>query len=86
MRSSTGEAHWRILPTANVKVFSLAFSHFVKEARAGKDKRIVLVLDQARWHTAKEIEVPQGIHVEFLPSRSPELQPPRCCGRYPLRA
>jgi len=43
--------------------------------RAGKDKRILLVLDQAGWHTGKEVKIPEGIHLEFLPSRSPELQP-----------
>ena len=34
-----------------------------------------LVLDQAGWHTGKEVEAPEGIHLEFLPARSPELQP-----------
>jgi transposase len=33
------------------------------------------VVDQAGWHTGKEVEVPEGIHLEFLPSGSPELQP-----------
>jgi transposase len=33
------------------------------------------VLDQAGWHTAKKLRVPEGIHLEFLPSHSPELQP-----------
>jgi transposase len=44
---------------------------------AGKRKRILLlVLDQAGWHTAKKkLRVPEGIHLEFLPSHSPELQP-----------
>jgi hypothetical protein len=32
-------------------------------------------LDQAGWHTAKEAEVPEGIHLRFLPARSLELQP-----------
>jgi hypothetical protein len=32
-------------------------------------------LVQAGWHTAKEAEVPEGIHLRFLPARSPELQP-----------
>ena len=28
------------------------------------------------WHTAKKkLKVPEGIHLEFLPSHSPELQP-----------
>ena len=30
---------------------------------------------QAGWHTGKEVEIPEGIHLEFLPSGSPELQP-----------
>jgi transposase len=34
-----------------------------------------LVLDKAGWHTGGEVELPQGIHLEFLPSHSPELQP-----------
>ncbi len=43
---------------------------------AGKRKRILLVLDQAGWHTAKKkLRVPDGIHLELLPSHSPELQP-----------
>ena len=34
------------------------------------------MLDQAGWHTAKKkLRVPEGIHLEFLPSHSPELQP-----------
>jgi DDE superfamily endonuclease len=41
-----------------------------------KRKRVLLVLDRAGWHTAKkELKVPEGIHLEFLPSHSPELQP-----------
>jgi transposase len=75
VRPSTGEVHWLILPTINVEVFSLALSHFAKEIGCGKDKRVVLVLDQAGWHTGGEAEVPEGIHLEFLPARSPELQP-----------
>ncbi|HEX4993027.1 MAG TPA: transposase, partial [Rubrobacteraceae bacterium] len=35
----------------------------------------LLVLDQAGWHTGKEVEIPEGMHLEFLPSHSPELQP-----------
>jgi hypothetical protein len=41
----------------------------------GEHKRVLLVVDQAGWHTAKEVEIPKGIHLEFLPSGSPELQP-----------
>jgi transposase len=75
VRPSTGEVHWLILPTVNTRVFSLALEHFAKEVGAGNKRRILLVLDQAGWHTAKEVEVPEGIDLEFLPASSPELQP-----------
>jgi transposase len=71
----SGELHWLILPRVDAKVFSLALSHFAREVGAGEERRIVLVLDQAGWHTGREVEVPEGIHLEFLPARSPELQP-----------
>ncbi len=71
----TGEVHWLILPTVNAEVFSMALENFAREVGAGKRKRILLVLDGAGWHTAKKLRVPEGIHLEFLPSYSPELQP-----------
>jgi transposase len=73
---TSGEVHWLILPTVSAQVFSLALENFAKEVGASKRKRILLVVDQAAWHTAKkDLEVPEGIHLEFLPSHSPELQP-----------
>ncbi len=71
----SGEVHWLILPTVNAQVFSLALENFAREVGAGTRKRIILVLDHAGWHTAKKLRVPEGIHLEFLPSHSPELQP-----------
>ena len=75
-RPNSGEVHWLILPTVNAEVFSLALEHFAREVGAGTKKRILLVLDNAGWHTAKrKLRVPEGIHLEFLPPHSPELQP-----------
>ena len=48
---------------------------FAKEVGAGEHKRVLLVVDRAGWHTGKEVEIPEGIYLEFLPSGSPELQP-----------
>ncbi len=56
-------------------MFSLALAEFAKEVGAGKKKRVLLVVDKAGWHTGGEVGVPEGIHLEFLPSGSPELQP-----------
>ena len=53
---------------------SLRSGNSSHEVGAGKDKHILLVVDKAGWHTGKEVEVPEGIHVEFLSSGSPELQ------------
>ncbi|MBA3232321.1 MAG: IS630 family transposase [Acidobacteria bacterium] len=75
VRPTTGEVYWLILPTVNKELFSMVLHEFAREVGAGKDKRILLVLDQAGWHTSGEVEVPEGIHLEFLPTGSPELQP-----------
>ena len=75
VRPTTGEVWWLILPTVNKELFSMALWEFAKEVGASKHKRILLVLDQAGWHTSGEVELPEGIHLEFLPAGSPELQP-----------
>jgi transposase len=76
-RPTSGEVHWLVLPTVSAEVFSLALEHFAREVGAGKRKRILLVVDKAGWHAAREkkLKVPEGIHLEFLPSHSPELEP-----------
>jgi transposase len=75
VQPESGGVYWLILPTVNVELFSIALREFAREVRAGKDKRVLLVVDRAGWHTGGEVEVPEGIHLEFLPSGSPELQP-----------
>ncbi len=75
VRPTTGEVYWLILPTVNKELFSMALGGFAREVGAGEDKHILLVLDRAGWHTSGEVEVPEGIHLEFLPSGSAELQP-----------
>lgn len=41
---------------------------------AGEERYVVLVVDQARWRARGEVEIPEGVHLEFLPPGSPELQ------------
>jgi transposase len=43
--------------------------------RVGPDIQVVLVLDQAGWHTAKGLQLPQNITLFHLPACSPELNP-----------
>jgi transposase len=71
----SGELFWMILPTANTEMFSLALREFAKEVGVGKERRILLVVDRAGWHTGGEVDLPEGIHLEFLAKGSPELMP-----------
>jgi hypothetical protein len=52
-RPTSGEVHWLVLPTVNAQVFSVALSNFASEIGASTRKRILLVVNQAGWHTAK---------------------------------
>jgi transposase len=76
VRPTSGEVFWLVLPTVNARAFSLALRHFAEWVGAGEGKkRVLLVLDRAGWHTGGEVEVPEGVELEFLPARSPELMP-----------
>jgi transposase len=69
------ELSWWILPYVRTDIFNLVLADFAKHFGVGEDKQIVLAMDQAGWHTSKELEVPEGIHIILMPSHSPELQP-----------
>jgi transposase len=72
---ATGETYWWILPQVNVDLFNRVLADFAKHFELGKDKHILLTLDQSGWHTSEQVELPEGLHLEFLPAYSPELQP-----------
>jgi transposase len=42
--------------------------------KVDKKKRVALVVDRAGWHSSEQVQVPEGIHLIFLPAYSPELQ------------
>ncbi|MCB9663431.1 MAG: IS630 family transposase [Alphaproteobacteria bacterium] len=75
VRPETGEVFWLVMPSMDAEVWSVALREFAAHVGAGPDKRIVLVLDGAGFHTAREVVVPDGIHLVWLPPYSPELQP-----------
>jgi DDE superfamily endonuclease len=79
----SGDLFWMILPTVNTEMFSLALREFAREVGAGKQRRILLVVDKAGWHTGGEVDLPEGIHLEFLPKRRAHrsLCRRRGCGR-----
>lgn len=75
VRPTTGETWWCLLPTVSAAAFALALAEFARDEGIGPARRAVVVLDQAGWHAAKDLAVPEGIHFAFLPAASPELQP-----------
>ncbi len=75
VRPKTGQTEWLLLPWVNKELMSTALEHFAKAAGAGPTRQVIVVLDQAGWHTSDRVVVPEGIHLMFLPAYSPELQP-----------
>jgi hypothetical protein len=63
----SGETHWWILPRVNINLFNRVLVDFAQHFGVGKNKRIILDLDRALGHTSDQVEVPQGIHLFFLP-------------------
>ena len=71
----SGRTSWLLMPTVNGEAFEMALSAFAQEHHLGPDKHLALVLDQAGWHTSSRLVLPEGLHLLFVPSHSPELQP-----------
>ena len=55
--------------------FEALLASFAREAGAGRDRTIVLVLDNAGWHGEAGLDIPDGARLIFLPPYTPELQP-----------
>lgn len=75
VQPQTGETYWWLLPYINTDLFNRVLKDFADHFGVGKDKRVILPLDQAGWHTSGQLQVPEGIHLLPLPPYSPELQP-----------
>ena len=71
----SGETYWWLLPWVNTQLFNRVLADLAREFQWGENKRVLMVVDQAGWHMAKDVVIPEGIHLFELPSHSPELQP-----------
>ena len=72
---TTGECFWYISNGVSKPFFQELLATFAEEAGAGRDRIVVLVLDNAGWHGLSNLKVPEGIRLLFLPAYTPELQP-----------
>ncbi len=55
---------------------------FAEEAGAGRDRIIVLVLDNAGWHGEAGRVVPEGVRLVIQPAYTPEVKPAETYGRW----
>jgi len=69
----TGEAFGLILPRADTPAMSVFLAEFAKTLP--ENEHAVMVLDQAGWHGANALEIPDNVTLETLPPYSPELNP-----------
>jgi len=69
----TGDSSALLAPTVNTDYMNEHLRFISRQA--GSDKHVVLVLDQAGWHVAKGLKVPENITLFHLTPYSPELNP-----------
>ena len=74
-RPRTGDTFTVILPRVNVERMADALAAFAAHADPDGNKVLVLVVDNAGWHTAGRLAVPANVRLHFLPPCTPELQP-----------
>jgi transposase len=67
-----GESFSLFLPEINTGMMNIFLEELSKEY---SNNEILIVLDQAGWHRAKNLKVPPHITLLFLPPYSPELNP-----------
>ena len=78
VQPTSGGTFWYLSDGVSKPFFEALLATFAAEAGAGRARRIVLVLDNAGWHTEPGLAVPDGIRLVYLPRHSPELQPAEC--------
>lgn len=70
-----GRSSWFLFPTVNGTLMSIALREFINDVDPAHKRIIVLIVDQAGFHTTPNIVVPENVVIRFLPSHTPELQP-----------
>ena len=62
-----------VLPFCNTEAMQLHLDEIAARVTAGA--HAILILDQAGWHGAKDLEFPTNLSLLPLPPRAPELNP-----------
>src|SRR5215211_3042816 len=75
VQPTSGEAVWYLATGLSKAFFEALLAGFARKTGAGRERHIVLVLDNAGWHGPGGLAIPEGISLVFLPPYSPALQP-----------
>ena len=75
VQPTSGEAVWYLSTGLSKPFFAELLAAFARQTGAGRERHIVLVLDDAGRHGPEGLAVPDGITLVFLPPYGPELQP-----------
>jgi transposase len=75
VQPTSGETVWYLSSGLSKPFFAELLAAFARQTGAGRDRSIVLALDNAGWHGPEGLAVPDGISLAFLPPYSPEVQP-----------
>ncbi len=73
-----GETFWYISNGVSKPFFEKLLALFAREAGAGRERIVILVIDGAGWHTEPNLKVPDGLRLVYLPPYTPQLQPAEC--------
>jgi hypothetical protein len=66
---------WYVSNGVSKPFFEALLRLFAQKAGAGRDRIIILVLDNAGWHGEAGLTVPEGVRLVFQPAYTPEVQP-----------
>ena len=76
VQPTSGETVWYLCSGLSKPFFEALLAGFARKTGAGRERHIILVLDNAGWHGHQGLwPSPEGISLVFLPPYSPELQP-----------
>ena len=75
VKPKTGETLWYLIPRVNTRWLNVVYQNFAIDAGVSANRMVLLVQDNAGWHSSQKVKIPEGIILEFLPAYSPELQP-----------
>lgn len=71
----SGCSEFWIISHVDLVCMQVVLDEFKASVDAENQKMIVLLLDNAGWHSSKNLVIPEGIVLRFIPPYTPELSP-----------